>query len=148
VRRLQSKSGFGLGTQIEMSDNVGLYARAGWSDGRTETFMFTEIDRSLSAGTLVKGAGWGRPDDSVGVAAYVNGLSRAHRNYLGDGGSGFFLGDGRLNYTTERIFETFYSLGVARGAWFSLGYQYVANPGYNRDRGPANFVGLRLHAEI
>ena len=148
VRHLQSKIGFGLGTQVEMSENVGLYARAGWSDGRTETFMFTEIDRSLSAGALVKGAAWSRPNDSAGVAAYVNGLSRPHREYLAAGGSGFFLGDGRLNYTTERIFETFYSLGVAKSAWLSLGYQHVSNPGYNRDRGPANFVGFRMHAEL
>ena len=148
VRRTQTKAGFGLGTQVELSEYVGAYARAGWSDGRTETFMFTEIDRSLAAGTLLKGAGWGRPDDSAGVAAYVNGLSRPHRDYLAAGGSGFFLGDGRLNYATERIIETFYSLGVAKGVWFSLGYQYLVNPGYNRDRGPANFVGFRVHAEL
>lgn len=148
VRRLQTKAGFGLGTQVALSEYVGAYARAGWSDGRTETFMFTEIDRSLAAGTLLKGAGWGRPDDSAGIAAYVNGLSRPHRDYLAAGGAAFFLGDGRLNYATERIVETFYSLGVAKGVWLSLGYQYLANPGYNRDRGPANFVGFRVHAEL
>jgi high affinity Mn2+ porin len=148
VRRPQTKVGFGLGTQIELSEHIGAYARAGWSDGRTETFMFTEIDRSLSAGTLVKGAAWGRAEDSAGVAAYVNGLSRPHRDYLAAGGTAFFLGDGRLNYAPERILETFYSLGVAKGAWLSLGYQYIANPGYNRDRGPANFVGFRVHAEL
>jgi hypothetical protein len=148
VRRPQTKAGFGLGTQVELSQYIGAYARAGWSDGRTETFMFTEIDRSLAAGTLLKGAGWGRPDDSAGIAAYVNGLSRPHRDYLAAGGSGFFLGDGQLNYATERIIETFYSLGVAKGVWFSLGYQYLVNPGYNRDRGPANFVGFRVHAEL
>jgi hypothetical protein len=148
VRRLQTKAGFGLGTQVQLSEYAGVYARAGWSDGRTETFMFTEVDRSLSAGALLKGARWGRADDSAGVAAYVNGLSRPHRDYLAAGGSGFFLGDGRLNYAAERIVETFYSLGVAQGAWLSLGYQYVTNPGYNRDRGPANFIGFRMHAEL
>src|SRR5262249_27600879 len=56
VRRLQSKRGFGLETQVEATPNVGFFARGGWSDGRTETFMFTEIDRSLSTGILVKGA--------------------------------------------------------------------------------------------
>src|SRR5438445_6581583 len=50
VRHAQSKSGFGVGTQIELTEHIGAYARAGWSDGRTETFMFTEIDRSLAAG--------------------------------------------------------------------------------------------------
>ena len=148
VRRTQSKYGFGLSTQVEFTDAIGAYARAGWSDGRTETFMYAEIDRSLAAGALVKGSGWARPQDSAGIAVYLNGLSRAHRNYLADGGLGFFLGDGRLNYGSERIAETYYSLNVARAVWFSLGLQRAVNPGYNRDRGPANFLGLRLHAEI
>jgi hypothetical protein len=148
VRRPQSKAGFGIGTQVEITNAVGAYARAGWSDGRTETFMFTEIDRSLAAGVLVKGGGWGRPTDSIGVATYLNGLSRSHRNYLASGGQGFFLGDGRLSYGGERILETFYSLGLMKGMWLSLGYQRIANPGYNRDRGPADFLSIRLHAEI
>ena len=148
VRRLQSKTGFGLGTQVEVTPSVGAYARAGWSDGKTETFMFTEIDRSLSTGLQVKGAGWGRPRDSVGVAAYFNGLSRPHRDYLAAGGQGFFLGDGRLNYGVERIAEAYYSLGVSREAWFTLGVQRIANPGYNRDRGPANILSFRVHAEL
>ncbi|HVP08185.1 MAG TPA: carbohydrate porin [Burkholderiales bacterium] len=148
VRRNQSKSGIGLSTQVEITPSLGAYARAGWNDGKTETFMFTEIDRSLSGGLLAKGDAWGRPQDSAGAAVYLNGLSGAHRSYLAAGGLGFFLGDGRLSYASERIFETFYSLGVARGAWVSLGYQRIANPGYNADRGPANFVGFRIHGEI
>jgi hypothetical protein len=148
VRKTQSKRGFGLSTQVEVTDAVGAFVRAGWNDGQTETFMFTEIDRSFSAGTLVKGTGWSRPEDKLGFAAYVNGLSHEHRDYLGAGGLGFFLGDGKLNYGTERILETFYSLGFTKHFSFSLGYQYIVNPGYNRDRGPVNVLGFRLHAEI
>jgi carbohydrate-selective porin OprB len=148
VRQTQTKRGFGLSTQVEVTDAVGAYVRAGWNDGKTETFMFTEIDRSIALGTLVKGSGWGRPEDKLGFAGYVNGISNEHRAYLAAGGKGFFLGDGQLNYGTERIFETFYSLGVTKYFAFSLGYQYIVNPGYNRDRGPVNVFGLRLHAEI
>ena len=148
VRHDQSKRGFGLGTQVEVSENLGAYLRAGWNDGKTESFMFTEIDRSVGAGALMKGAPWGRGNDKLGVAAYVNGLSRSHRDYLAGGGLGFFLGDGRLNYSTERILETFYGVGIARYFTVSIGYQRIRNPGYNRDRGPADVVGLRLHAEI
>jgi hypothetical protein len=122
--------------------------RAGWSDGKTEAFMFTEIDRSLAAGGLVKGGRWGRPEDTVGVAAYINGLSRPHRDYLATGGLGFFLGDGRLNYATEQILEVFYSLAVVRKTYVSVGYQRIVNAGYNRDRGPADFFSFRFHAEL
>lgn len=148
VRHLQSKSGFGLSTQVQLTSDIGAYLRAGWNDGRTETYAFTEIDRSLAGGVLLQGARWGRERDSAGCAAYINGLSDDHRDYLAAGGQGFFLGDGRLSYSTERILETFYNLGVARGAWLSADYQYVANPGYNRDRGPAQVFSLRAHFEF
>ncbi len=148
VRTSRTKRGMGIGTQVALSEDVGAYVRAGWSDGQTETFMFTEIDRSLAAGTLVKGGRWGRPGDTVGLAAYANGLSRPHRDYLAAGGLGFFLGDGRLNYGTERILESFYSLAVNKRLSLSVGYQNVRNPGYNRDRGPLDVFSLRLHAQI
>lgn len=148
VRRLQSKNGLGIGTQIEMTEAVGAYVRAGWNDGKTETYAFSEIDRSLAAGMLVKGMQWQRPRDTVGVAAYVNGLSSAHRDYLAAGGQGFFLGDGRLSYASEHIVETFYSFNAFRGAWLSADWQRIGNPGYNKDRGPANTYNLRLHFEL
>lgn len=148
VRRMQSKKGIGAGAQIELTENVGAYVRAAVNDGRTETFAFTEIDRSLAFGALAKGGAWGRAGDGAGIAMYLNGLRRPHREYLAAGGLGFFLGDGQLNYRDERIVESFYSFNLAKSAWFSLGYQRIANPGYNRDRGPANFVGLRMHAEL
>lgn len=148
VRRLQSKKGVGAGGQIELTEHAGAFVRAAMNDGRTETYAFTEIDRSLSVGTLVKGAAWGRERDSAGVAAHVNGLRAPHRDYLAAGGLGFFLGDGRLNYGSERILETFYSFGLTKHAWLSLGYQRMVNPGYNRDRGPVDFLGFRLHGEL
>ena len=148
VRHLQSKNGFGVSTQVQVTSDIGAYLRAGWNDGRTETYAFTEIDRSLAGGVLLQGSRWGRERDSAGFAAYINGLSSDHRDYLAAGGQGFFLGDGRLSYSTERILETFYSLGVARGTWLGADYQYVANPGYNRDRGPAQVFTLRVHFEL
>ena len=148
VRHAQSKSGVGVSTQVELRDDIAAYVRAGWSDGRTESFMFTEIDRSLAAGVLLKGTTWGRPQDSVGIASYINGLSAAPRNYLAAGGLGFFLGEGRLNYASERILEGFYSLNIAKGTAISAGYQHIANPGYNADRGPAQVYSLRAHWEF
>lgn len=148
VRRLQTKSGIGVGVQAEAAENIGVYARAAWNDGKTETFAFTEIDRSLSAGILGKGERWSRAGDSAGVAIYLNGLGSAHRNYLAAGGQGFFLGDGRLNYASEKILEAFYSFHLGARVWLSGGYQRVGNPGYNQDRGPASFYSLRLHTNF
>jgi len=148
VRHIQDKFGLATGLQLELTADIGAYARAGWNDGRTETYAFSEIDRSLAAGVLAKGGRWRRGQDSAGAALYVNGLSRDHRDYLAAGGEGFFLGDGQLNYSTERTLELFYNLNMVRGAWISASAQRTVNPGYNRDRGPAEVYSLRLHTEF
>jgi len=74
----------------------------------------------------------------------VHWLSAEHRDYLAAGGKGFMLGDGRLSYGTERILEMYYRLQVFRFAQVGPDFQYIANPGYNRDRGPAFVLGGRL----
>jgi hypothetical protein len=144
----QDKHGFGVNLEQAWSDAVGLFARASRADGRTETYAFTEIDRSVSAGLLVRGEAWGRAQDTVGAALVRNGLSRQRRDYLAAGGLGFFIGDGRLSYRPEDIFEAFYSLRVAQGAWLSLDWQNIRHPAYNLDRGPARLLALRLHTEF
>ena len=142
------KYGLGLNVEQAVNKDVGLFMRAMWADGRTETYAFTEIDRSLSAGTLIQGNIWHHPEDTVGLAFAMNALSKSHQAYLAAGGQGFFLGDGNLNYKTENIIEAFYNLNLNKYAWVSLDYQHINNPGYNADRGPVNFGGVRLHTEF
>ncbi len=139
------KRGFGLNLEQEVSPTVGLFGRANWADGQTETYAFTEIDRSLSGGVSVKGGTFGRARDSLGIAYVRSFLSAAHRDYLAAGGLGFFLGDGALNYRPENILEAYYSLNVAKDTWFSADLQRISNPGYNADRGPATVISARLH---
>ena len=144
----QVKSGIGLNLEQALSSDVGLFARASWADGKTETYAFTEIDRSVSSGVLVKGNAWSRGQDALGMALARNGLSKVHRDYLASGGLGFFIGDGRINYQPENVFETFYNLNVAKGASVSLDWQHIRNPAYNADRGPVNVGAIRLHTEF
>ena len=69
--------------------------------------------------------------------------------YLNDGGLGVLIGDGKLpDPGWEHILETYYSIGVLKGCAVSFDYQFVENPGYNSDRGPANIFAIRLHAEF
>ena len=139
------KRGLGINFEQDISSNVGLFCRASWADGQTETYAFTEIDRSLSVGVSMKGGTFSRARDTLGIAYVRNGLSAAHSNYLGGGGFGFFLGDGALTYRPENIFEAYYSLNVATDTWFSTDFQRISNPGYNADRGPVAVVSARLH---
>ena len=148
VRTAQSKVGAGLNIEQNLNRDLGLFLRASGNDGKTETFAFTEIDRSLSGGLVLQGSRWQRGEDELGFAFALNGLSSSHRDYLARGGLGFFLGDGRINYRGEQVFETFYNFKMAKQLRISLDYQHIRNPGYNADRGPANFIGIRLHADI
>lgn len=145
---VQGKVGFGVNIEQAVNDDVGLFLRASRADGQTETYAFTEIERSISGGALVKGTAWGRGGDTFGVAFARNGLSSVHRRYLEAGGIGFFIGDGRLNYRPEMIYETFYNIKLAKAAWITLDWQYIRNPAYNADRGPVNVGSVRLHTEF
>jgi len=145
VRRERGKTGFGVSAEQALGENAGLFARASWNDGRSETYAFTEIERSVSAGLMLQGAAWGRAGDSAGLAVARNGLSAAHRAYLAAGGLGAFIGDGRLDYRPESSAEAWYKIPLAKGAELTLDFQHIANPGYNRARGPVDVGSLRLH---
>jgi high affinity Mn2+ porin len=58
------------------------------------------------------------------------------------------LGEGRLNYGQERIFEAYYALALGRFVTATLDTQRIQNPGYNCDRGPVTIYSLRLHVQF
>ena len=92
---------------------------------------WTDIDESASFGGVLKGTSWGRPNDRVGLAGVINGLSSNYQAFLAAGGLGINIGDGALSYRPEEILETYYSVGLTDWAAMTFGYQFVANPGYN-----------------
>ena len=148
--RTYSRTKLGLGLNIEqaISASGGLFLRLGWNDGKNETWAFTEIDQTVSAGGLWNGKGWDRPNDHAGGAVVANGLSNDHRDYLAAGGYGFIIGDGKLNYRPETIVEGFYCAQLATWMAATADYQFVLNPAYNADRGPVHVFALRMHLEM
>src|SRR5258706_7864049 len=148
VREKRSKTGYGINLEQALGKNVGLFLRASRAHGKTETYAFAEIDRSVSGGMDIKGGAWSRPNDNAGFAMVRNELSAGHRDYLRAGGLGFFLGDGRLDYGPEQIAEVYYSAALTANFWLSLNGQRIRNPGYNLARGPVSFYGLRMHIEF
>jgi high affinity Mn2+ porin len=143
------KYGFGLNFEQPLADDgeTGLFGRAGWNDGATESFAFTEADRTVSFGAQIAGNAWWRPADRVGIAIVGNALSDPHADYLAAGGLGFILGDGRLHRGWEVITEAYYSFQLLRWFAISLDYQFIKNPGYNQDRGPVSVLSLRGHMQ-
>jgi high affinity Mn2+ porin len=148
LRRDNLKYGFYLNGEQQIAPEVGLFARASWNDGQNESLSFTDIDRSVSAGLSIKGSRWGRANDTIGLGGAINGLSAAHRDFLAAGGIGLMIGDGRLNYGTERILESYYAYAIDKNYSFTADYQLIANPAYNRDRGPVSIFSGRLHGEF
>ena len=149
VRRDQSKMGLAVALDQAVSRDASVFLRGSFNDGRTETYSFTEIERSLVIGMSTLGSIWHRSDDMFGAAWVMNGLSSQHRDYLRAGGLGFFIGDGQLlRYRPEQLVEVYYSAATFRGLWASLDFQHITHPAYNADRGPVNFLGVRMHLEL
>lgn len=143
------KYGFGISANQYLTNNFGVFTKLSYNDGHTQTWYFTEIDRSLSFGATLKGARWNRKDDELALAFVGNGISASHRNYLAAGGYGFIIGDGKLNYGTEMIAELYYKLNAWQNKFFlSPDYQFIVNPAYNKDRGPINVFSIRAHIEF
>lgn len=143
------KVGFGISADQYLSKNFGVFAKLSYNDGKTQTWAFTEIDQSLSFGAVLKGGNWKRADDEIGLAFVANGISAPHRDYLAAGGYGFIIGDGKLNYGNELIAELYYKINAyQKKLWLTPDYQFIANPAYNKDRGPVNVFSLRAHVEF
>ena len=148
VRRDRWKAGFAVNLEQAVTEDVGVFSRFSWNDGRTETWAFTDVDTSFSLGTSVKGSSWGRPRDTIGLGGAINALSQAHREFFAAGGTGILVGEGRLDYAPEGIVEAYYSYRVVEPVSLTFDYQFVGNPAYNRDRGPVSIFAARLHLEF
>ncbi|VIO66547.1 hypothetical protein CI1B_16690 [Bradyrhizobium ivorense] len=148
IRKDNPKYGFYLNGEQQIVQDVGLFGRLSWNDGQNEILSFTDVDRSVSGGLSIKGGRWGRPNDTIGIGGAVNGLSAAHRDFLAAGGLGLLIGDGALNYSPERIFETYYAYQVNKNLTLTADYQFITNPAYNADRGPVHIFSGRVHGEF
>ena len=148
VRQYRSRGGLSLNIEQEITSDLGAFVRAGMTNGDIEPYEFTDVDRTVAAGLALKGTQWGRPDDTFGLAGVINGISAEHEAFFNAGGLGILIGDGQLpNPGLEQIIETYYQFPVS--FWrVTLDYQFIANPAYNRDRGPVSVFGARLHAQF
>jgi high affinity Mn2+ porin len=148
TRAYRYKYGFGLNVEQEIAKNIGAFARLGWSDGRNEAWVFADVDRTATFGLSIRGESWNRPNDTFGLAGVINAISRVHQEFFEAGGTGILAGDGNLSYGLEKILETYYDFQIWQKLHGVFDYQFVANPAFNRDRGPVNVFAGRLHVEF
>jgi high affinity Mn2+ porin len=149
VRQYRTRNGVSVDLAQQLSSDLGVFARAGKAGGNVEPYEFTDVDQTLSVGLSLKAKRWNRPQDTVGLAGILNGISGERERYLNAGGLGILVGDGQLPHPgREQIIESYYELGLASWAQLTLDYQYIVNPAYNADRGPVSLGGLRVHAQF
>ena len=146
LRAYRTKAMLAVNFDQQFNDSWGAFGRVGWNDGRSQNFHFIEMDWSVSGGIALNGWRWGRFDDTVGLATNIGGLHTPQHQFIASGGYGFIIGDGRLRYRPESIFEAYYDFGLWPGVNFGLGSQAIINPNYNADRGPVLVGWLRARA--
>src|SRR5262245_21740364 len=123
VRTAHNRGGVSLNLEQQLTEEFGLFARAGWSQGQFAVFDFTDINKTVSLGLSVTGTRWGRSGDTVGVAFAVNDVSGAAKQFFAAGGLGILVGDGQLVHSgSEDIVETYYNVAVFKFAKLSLDY--------------------------
>jgi len=142
------RGGAGLNLQQALAPEIGLFARAFWTGGHSETMAFTEADSSFSLGAVFDGKLWSRNQDGVGIGVARNEINHARQSFLQAGNYDLFIGDGFLVYTPEVVVETYYKFGIVPGVHITLDWQNINNPAYNQARGPINVYGIRFHGEF
>ena len=149
VRQYRSRTGVSFNLEQQISADLGIFARGGFSSGNVEPYEFTDMDRTVAAGLVLSGKRWGRVNNSIGIGGVLNGISTVHKSFLNAGGLGILVGDGKLPHPgTEKIAEVYYSLALSPSSRLTFDYQLIDTPAYNEDRGPVSVIGTRLRASF
>lgn len=164
----RDKYGVGLNAEYSLRKHLGLFGRVMVTSANTETNAFTEADHSAQAGLLSEGALWRRPFDSAGIALAVNAAGGERRRYLERWLPSLLIGDGQqlagsayystawygptasapFHYGPELVAEVYYLYGFSGDTHVTFDLQRIAHPAYNRDRGPADVFGIRVHSQF
>lgn len=148
LRLKRAKLGVSLSLAQQVAPNVGFFIRAGLMDGRYETISYADVDRTVAGGFVFSGKLWERPDDEIGLAAAIGGLTKDRQTYFALGGLSIDIGDGAMTYGSEKNIEAFYRWSVADWLEATVDYQLLVNPAYNQDRGPVNLFAVRTRAKF
>ncbi len=149
TRRYRYTYGIELNAEQEITKDLGGFLRLAIRDPNYEVYQFADVSRSLEVGLSLKGTGWNRSNDTVGLAEMLDGLGHAQKRFFNDGGLGILIGDGKLpHYGPENVIEMYYNCELFKGFNLTLDYQFAANPAYNKDRGPINIFSARLRVKF
>lgn len=130
-------NGIGLSIDQMVSETVGVWLRAGL---QRETVA--QFDKFVSAGVNVAGEFFGRANDRIGFGYAATFMSQDYENYQ-------IANVGGFESAPEHYFELYYNYAVEHagpdeGFHISPDFQYVVNPGGNKNADSAFIYGIRL----
>jgi high affinity Mn2+ porin len=149
VRKFTQKVDAHINIEQGITPDIGVFSRIGLSPSYVEDLAVTDGNFFASGGASFSGNLWGRPSDTIGVGYIYNKISNKEQQYLNLGGAGSFIGDGQLsNAQAEQVLEAYYSWQLTPSTAITADYQFLANPGFNGDRGPVNLFAGRIHSQF
>src|SRR6476659_3572239 len=74
-RRVRDNFGFVINAEQALTSDLGIFSRFTWGSGQNEIMGWTDTNESVSLGVVLKGTTWGRPNDRIGLAGVIEGLS-------------------------------------------------------------------------
>ncbi len=125
-----------------------MFARADFANGAIEPYDSSDIDRTALLGLAIDGTEWGRQGDVLGLGAAVNGTRQFISASLMLAVSACSSGWSIAAPWSEAIAEAYYLWKPLKLLAVTLDYQLIMNPRYNRDRGPANVLAVRVHGQF
>ena len=111
VRQYRSRAGLSFNLEQQMTPEPRHVRPRRLHQRQYRTVRIQRYRSHRGGGPRFAGKSWGRPDDTVGLAGVVNGISGVHQAYLNAGGLGILVGDGMLPHPApEQIVEAYYQL--------------------------------------
>lgn len=138
----RTKLGLSINVQQQIMDGVGFFMRGGIDN---KTLAIDDVTQSLNGGLVVNGKFWDRKDDEFGIAAGVNSQSYAKTFLNAELNE---IGLGTKKFGSEINFESYYRFSLNKNVEFTVDYQFVKNPLFIKNSGPAHIFGLRLRANF
>ena len=135
-------TGLGISVDQQVGDGIKLFGRYGQLVEGELPF-----DQALSVGAEISGNYWGRGADAIGVGASWLKASSAYR---AAGGEGDLDGDGTADFTftpsgAEKVAEIYYRFRVSPQFEITPDFQWIGNPGTNRNADSVKVFAVRAN---
>ena len=149
VREVRTNYGFDANLEQAITADLGVFSRASWSPGLDEIIAWTDCDQSVSAGAVLKGTSWGRPNDKIGVGRRDRrSLARGARLFRRRRPRHFDWRRRAQLPAGESARELITPTASTSGRLSPSIISSSLTPAYNADRGPVHIFSGRVHAAV